>query len=130
MVGGWFRQGFELEVKCGSYEAEVTWEVGIAGFAIFEPISTFSAPECSKWKINGGYFYLDFEVEVKCGSCGAGVRWRSESLALPFLDRFQRFQRRGALNEKKKYIFLFTAFCVEGVEIGWGTAELVILTSK
>ena len=44
MNGSYFYQNFELEVNCGNYEAEVTWEVKIINFAIFEPISTFSTP--------------------------------------------------------------------------------------
>ena len=46
-------------------------------FAIFEPISLFSTPKCSKFNPN-------FELEVKCGSYKAKFNWRSKLLTLPF----------------------------------------------
>ena len=54
-------------------------------FAIFEPISLFSTPKCSKFNPN-------FELEVKCGSYKAKFNWRSKLLTLPYLNPVLRIQ--------------------------------------
>ena len=75
-------------------------EVKNTKFAISLQISMFLTPKCYELKINGSYCCPNFELEVKYGSYEAEVNLMWKSLTLPFLNRFQRFQRQNALYNK------------------------------